>query len=529
MRPLLAAAVAVIVALIAVPSVGSAARPAPAALVRQGLGQAVERGDLTQTEAAGYRATLTNVLAAAKGLPPLRARLLEAVVADLAVQWRSYTAPRALTLFSTLVVNAKWLSTNALTGPHPDIEGDDGAVYRFFSGHGYVFHPLANFAKLNADVASKDEAATAHLASALLARGVVSGRSLVWEYDFPFAAGRPPWTSGMAQAVAAQAFARAGTLLSDQNFLDTADAAYDAIPGLLSPSSPAKPWVALYSFDRVPVLNAQLQAALSVGDYATISGNAAATAMATRLTAAARSMLPRFDTGYWSLYSLRGDESPLDYHDYVIGLLRKLASRTGEVVWQEAARRFQDYESEPPVIRLRGAPATVYPRPADGFLDEAPIRFWLSKASTVTLLVGGKRVTRSFPHGENTFLWSPGAADPGTYRPFLTAVGPGGTSAGRAVAPVTVAAVPGPPPVEVTVTAPATVTWSSVAEGTPWLHLRLRLSDGSGSVARTIDLGHRGLAGTRHLELPPGRWHATMLASNSAGRTSAVSLGYLPR
>ncbi len=526
MRLSLAAAAAV-VALLVVPVSGASARPSPAALVRQGLTLAVERGDLTATETAGYRATLTNVLAEAKRLPPLRTDLLLAVVGDVASQWRTYTAPRALTLFSTLAVNADWLSSHALTGPRPDIEGDDGAVYRFFSGPGYVFHPRAHFAKLNASAAAKDETRTTHLAAALVARAVPVGRALVWQYDFPFAKGRPPWTSGMAQAVAAQAFARAGTLLSDQMLLDTADGAYAAVPRLLSPSSPTRPWIALYSFDRVPVLNAQLQAALSLGDYATISGNAAAASTASRLTAAALTMLPRFDTGYWSLYSLRGDEAPLDYHDYVIGLLRKLATRTGEAAWQQAADRFEGYESEPPVIRLGEGPPTVYPRPADGFRDEAPIRFWLSKASTVTLLVGGKRVTQTFPHGANTFVWAPGPADPGTYHPFLTVVGPAGTRTEQAAPAVTIAPAPGPPPLDVSVTPPATLTWSSDAEGTPWLDLRLRLVQGA--LTRTIDLGHRRLAGTRHLRLPPGRWHVTLLAANSGGRTRAVSLGYLPR
>jgi hypothetical protein len=527
MRFAFAAALAALVPLLAVPAAESAARPSPAALVRTGLAAAVERGDLTPTEAAAYRATLENVLARAERLPPLRTQLLLAVVGDVAAQWRSYTAPRALTLFSTLAVNADWLSTHALTGHYPDIEGDDGAVYRFFAGRGYVFHPLANFAKLNADVAAKDEVETAHLGSALLGRAVPSGKALVWQYDFPFASGRPPWTSGMAQAVAAQALARAGTLLGDQALLDAADAAYASLPRLLSPSSPAKPWVALYSFDRTPVLNAQLQAALSIGDYGTISGNAAAAVLAEHLTDAARKLLPRFDTGYWSLYSLHGDESPLDYHDYVIALLRKLATRTGDAAWQEAADRFQVYESEPPVVRLRGAPPTVYPRPEDGYRDEAPIRFWLSKGSAVTLIVGGRRITERFPRGENTFVWSPDDAGPGTYHPYLTAVGPGGTRAETPGPPVTVAPAPGPPPVAVTVTAPATFSWSSDAEGTPWLHLRLRLT--RGAVARTIDLGHRGLAGTRHLQLPPGRWHVALTASNSAGRSRFVSLGYLPR
>jgi D-glucuronyl C5-epimerase C-terminus len=525
MRSVLAAAAAV--ALLAVPVSGSAVRPSPTALVRQGLTLAVERGDLAPAEASAYGATLTNVLAEAKRLPPLRTELLQAIVADVSVQWRSYTAPRALQLFSTLAVNADWLSSHRVTAPHPDITGEDGAVYRFFTDHGYVFHPLANVARLNADVAAKDVAETAHLVEALLARAIRSGNGLVWEYGFPFGTGRPPWTSGMVQAVAAQAFARASELLSDQSLLDVAGAAYAAVPRLLSPSSPAKPWIALYSFDRAPVLNAQLQAAISVGDYATISGDPKAASLAERLTAAARSLLPRFDTGYWSLYSLKGDESTLGYHDYVISLLRRLATRTGDGAWRETADRFQAYESEPPEIRFGAPPPTVYPYPEDGFRDQAAIRFWLSKRSTVTLLVAGKRVTGTFGHGENIFPWTPEGAAPGTYHPVMTVVGPAGRRAAGEAPPVTVAPEPGPPPLSVTINAPATLTWSSPAEGTPWLRLRLRLTQDS--VVRTLDLGRRGLAGTRTLELPPGRWHVTLFASNSAGRSRYVSLGYLPR
>jgi hypothetical protein len=86
--------------------------------------------------------------------------------------------------------------------------------------------------------------------------------------------------------------------------------------------------------------------------------------------------------------------------------------------------------------------------------------------------------------------------------------------------------MPGPPPIDVAVNPPATLSWQSPAEGTPWLRLRVRLR---GSTVRELDLGRRGLAGTRHLSLPPGRWHATLLAANSAGKTRSVSLGYLPR
>ena len=202
MRLVLAGAAAV--ALLAVLPAESATRPAPAALIEQGLARAVAAGRLTPAEAGGYRGALARARTEAKGLPPLRAALLSAVIADVAGQWRSYTRPRALTLFSTLSVNTDWLAGHALAGPHPDLAGDDGAVYRFFSTHGYVFHPLANFAKLNSVVAAGDLDGTERLAAALLARAVPVGKALVWEYEFSFASGHAPWTSGMAQAVAAQ-------------------------------------------------------------------------------------------------------------------------------------------------------------------------------------------------------------------------------------------------------------------------------------------------------------------------------------
>lgn len=524
MRLVFAAAVAV--ALLAVLPAGSATRPASPALIKQGLARAVSAGRLPADEAAGYGAQLARAQAAMKKLPPLRADVLDGVLADIAALRGSYTKQRALTLFSTLAVNVEWQSSHTVGSAHPDIAGEDGAVYRWFWSHGYVFHPLANFAKLNSLAAAGNLGGTEELAAALVARAIPSNGALVWEYEFPFASGRAGWTSGMAQAVAAQALARAGDLLSDPTLLGAADAAYAAVPRLLSPSSPAKPWIALYSFDRTPVLNAQLQAALSVGDYAAISGDPAADALAGRLTAAAARLLPRFDTGYWSLYSLRGDESPLDYHDYVIGLLRKLATRTADTAWRAAADRFREYESQPPVIRPAKTTPTVYPLPADGYRDEARIGFWLSKRSTVTLRVGKTVVAYTLGHGDHTLIWAPGEAAPGVYHPRLTAVAPGGRVEEDAP-PVTVGREPGPPPLTVEVAAPATVSWSSSTDSTPWLRLQIRLVQ-SGT-ARTVELGKRGLEGTRHLWLPPGRWHATLLATNSAGKTRSASLGYLPR
>ncbi len=437
----LVSAAAAAVALLAVLPAGSAVRPTPAALIANGIA----RADLTPAEKAEYRAVVAGARREAKRLPRARAELLQKVLADVAAQWRGYTRPRALVLFSTLAFNGAWLANHAVWGDHPDRTGEDGVVYRFFWSHGYVFHPLANFAKLNQTAASGDLDGTERLAQALLGRAIPVGSKLVWEYEFPFASGRAPWTSGMAQAVAAQALARAGDLLSDPALLDAADGAYEAVPGLLSPGSPVKPWVALYSFDRTPVLNAQLQAALSVGDYAALTGQPPAEAFANRLTASAEALLPSFDTGYWSRYSLHGDDSPLHYHDYVITLLRKLAARTGDAGWSETADRFLAYETQAPVLRVGGILATLYPRPADGYRDRARIRFWLSKRSTVTLRVGHSVMSETFGHGDHTFVWEPGKkAVPGTYHPRLTAVGVTGQRVEKSLPPVRIARGPRP-------------------------------------------------------------------------------------
>jgi hypothetical protein len=432
MRSALAAAAAV--ALLAALPAGSASRPKPAALIAKGLA----RADLSPAEKSQYGAVLARARADVRRLPKLRAELLRKVIVDVAAQWRSYTSPRALVLFSTLAVNADWLEQHAVWAGHPDLTADDGVVYRFFSSHGYVFHPLANFAKLNLEAAAGDVEATQRHTTGLLARATPVGSTLVWQYEFSFATGAAPWASGMVQAVAAQALARAGELLSDQALLDAADAAYAAVRRLLSPRSPAKPWVALYSFDRTPVLNAQLQAALSVADYAETIGDESAAAFADRLTDAAARLLPRFDTGYWSLYSLHGDDSPLDYHDYVITLLRKLGARTGEASWGETAERFHAYESQPPVIRVAPLPRTLLRR------HKARVRFWLSKPSSVTFRAGKTVVSESFGHGRHTIVWAPKNAVPGTYHPRLTAVGPLGLRVEHTLPPVKIAQAPRP-------------------------------------------------------------------------------------
>ena len=131
----------------------------------------------------------------------------------------------------------------------------------------------------------------------LRARGRNAPR-LVWDYRFSYAGSPPPWQSGMAQAVAAEALARAG-------YVRPARRAFYAVPPLLALAS-GQPWIRLYSFNALPVLNAQLQSALSPRRYGRIARDRRAKRLSIRMVAAADMLFPRFETACWSRYSIDG-------------------------------------------------------------------------------------------------------------------------------------------------------------------------------------------------------------------------------
>jgi len=492
-----------VAALAVVLSIADSAAPAKQAgaldLIQQGLAQAVAAGQLDQSTATGYATIAKQAVVEQGTIPPLRAQTLAAMLKDIAAQAQSYTAPWALTLFSMLEFNEQELATHRLPPSGTDVYGDDGVLYRFVKGHGFEFHPLGDFAALNTLILAGKHDEAQQLATALVARGEPKEGRLLWSYPFPFGRGQPPWRSGMAQAVAAQALARVGQALGDQALLAAADQAYAAIPGRLVRALPAGPWIKLYSFDAAPVLNAQLQAVISIGDYAQISQNTGAAGLAAQLQAAAAALLPKFDTGYWSLYSLDGKESPLSYHDYVVSLLKRLANRTGDTTWSDFATRFQSYEAQPPVLKPSAAatpdpanPIVIYPDPQDGYLDTATFSVWLSKLSTVTLHAGGKTQSLELGHGPQSIVWSPGRRAPGTYYPYLTAVDVAGNSTRISLRQVLMKALV-PPVVDAHIAGKRTLVWSATDDGTPWLHLVVRLDNGT--KRRYRDLGTTPLAG----------------------------------
>lgn len=490
--------------------------------IRRGIDVALARGWIKPEDADAYRAELKRALADVSFLPRARSRELAGVLHDLARLSDGYLSPRARTLFGELAANDSWLEAHGVPSSKTDVTDADGVVYRAFPGHGLQFHPLGAFSALEVMVDLKQTAEAERLAQALVARAIPKGDGLVWEYLWPYSGARPPWTSGMAQAVAAQILARTSVLTGDVTLLDVARRAYAAIPGRLILQLPSGPWIRHYSFARLVVLNSQLQSTASILEYAKLSGDTAAADLGAQLAETTKALLPRFDTGAWTLYSLGGYEESLEYHRYVVTLLWQLGSLTGDPFWGKTALRFKGYTTTPPAITPGAAPGTLYPRPADGYRDYARIRFWLSKASTVTLTVAGRNRRIYLSRGPHVLWWWPGTSlQPGSYDASLHAVDLAGNATDVALPPVTVAWDTRPPAVDASLSG-SVLTWRAADEGTPWLDLRVVLS---GARTRVLRLGRNANTGSLRLRLPAGRWSASLVAANSAGRRTTVPLG----
>jgi hypothetical protein len=243
-----------------------------------------------------------------------------------------------------LTANVAHFAENPVPLPPADMTGEDRVVYRWFAAHGFQFHPLANFATLNGHAKNQRREEAGQLAKAMVARGVKEGRTLTWEYYFPFA-GPGRWTSALAQSAGAQALARTGALLEDDALLAGARATYREIARDLSQSLGGGTWVKEYSYSDMAVLNAQLQSIVSLAEYARITKDTEAQRYVERLSTAARTLLPEFDTDCWSRYSLGGPPASDSYHRYHVNLLDRLAEIESHSIWAETGARWKGYLS----------------------------------------------------------------------------------------------------------------------------------------------------------------------------------------
>ena len=310
-------------------------------------------------------------------------------------------------------IETREVNSAHLVGPR-DVQARSGAVYRRYGAHGYQFQPLASFGRVNALLDAREPSRARSLARALVARGVRVGPRLYWEYPFAVYGARPRWTSGLTQAVAAQALARTGLMREARR-------AFAAISPTLLMALPEGPWVRLYSFNDSVVLNAQLQTLLSVHQYAVLAHDSNARELSNALAQSSQRLLPRFDTGSWSRYELSGGDSPIGYHQYVTSLLWKLARMFGGGVWERQAKRFRIDWRQPPAISVLPPRHRVYLL-SSGRHAQASVVFTVSKPAVLTVRVGNVSVTASRPAGRHVLLWRPGAHTAPTVRATIAAV-----------------------------------------------------------------------------------------------------------
>ena len=266
------------------------------------------------------------------------------------------------------------------------------------------------------------------------------------------------------------------------------------------------------------MLNAQLQSAISLADYAQLTSDAEAADYANLLLETAKTMLPEFDTGHWSRYSL-GSESSLHYQDYVIDLLKKVGKRTGDTAWTDTAKRFELYKTEPPLLTSPTVTPIVYPRPKDGVRDELIVSFQLSKPSKVALVVDGKAVDGyTWQGGRRTFTWSPLDLAPGSHVAKLVAQSSDGHPGETALPSFSVERDTAPPMLSAT-KADGRVSWSAKDLESACCKIRLELRR---------DTERRVLAPSRvkgAAAIPEGYWSVTAIAIDTAGNVTRNELG----
>src|SRR3954452_6357840 len=189
--------------------------------VKSELARLATSGSITAIERSERLSAFNAVKRAAKRLPRGTTRRREltgvvAIVEGIAAR-RTLNGPRLVPLWLMLETNRPYWTTH-ISGPSTRRISFAGSqlVWQYFPGQGLQFHPLANFAKLNALWSSKDDEMADEMLTELLALRVPRAGGVAWEYDFAFAGGRPPWVSGIAEGTGVQAMARVAKRLHRQ-------------------------------------------------------------------------------------------------------------------------------------------------------------------------------------------------------------------------------------------------------------------------------------------------------------------------
>ena len=339
---------------------------------------------------------------------------------------RGFVAPSRLNAMSlTLERNQQWWTRGSIprNGQRIEFAGSE-LVWQYYTNEGLQIQQLANFGKANALWRDGNQGELRALLDELISLASDRGGALAFEYFFEFGGGEPPWTSGLSQATALQALARATDLTGDPKYRDVATRGLGVFeqppPNGVRVDGEAGPHYLIYTFNPdLRVINAFLQAVIGLHDFAQLTDDPRAQALFSSGEAQARVETPRYNTGVWSLYSLTR-ESDLSYHKLTRDFLRRLCDRLGAPVYCDTAQAFTDQlkitpEVAPVTRRVRGG-------------KPAQLTFRLSKISRVGLTVldtSGRTVFATSAvsgYGEKFFSWSNPPIAGGNYTLRVSAV-----------------------------------------------------------------------------------------------------------
>ncbi|HWI22614.1 MAG TPA: D-glucuronyl C5-epimerase family protein [Baekduia sp.] len=407
------------------------------------LKQLLAKGQLDQPTHDAYAANYAAAKKTLRKLKGTRKAQLAAVIKNLdATAMRGQlTSTRAPALFLTLERNRAWweAGTPIGSGARISFPGSE-LVWQYYPGQGLQIQWLGTFGKANGYLKAKNVQNTKLKLLLDEATVLASARAggLGWEYLFRFDGGTPPWVSGMAQATALQAFARAGIKYSAANSSDPArGAAYLATahnglaifgaepPEGVRVNEASGPHYLIYSFARaLRVQNAFTQTISGLHDYAQLTGDPTGLQLFLQGEAELRAETPGYDTGAWSMYS-NFRESNLHYHGETINFLKTLcASLTADAaaapanggvapggippldpaVYCAAEAKYRAYLTTPPVLSLR--PSKLRKGKATS------LKFTLSKISRVAVTVRRKDKvlysrTLTLGHGDRSVRFKP--------------------------------------------------------------------------------------------------------------------------
>jgi hypothetical protein len=315
--------------------------------------------------------------------------------------------------------------------------GRDPAVFQYYPGRGMQLQPLAGWGKANwlagqclrARTKARRRAACPvtelrRTVDRLLELAAPRGDFLAWEHYFSWGGGTPPWISGMTQATAISALARASRALDEPRWRRAAHRALGAFTTPPPVGVDGGDHYLMYSFSpTLRVFNGELQAVNGIGELAAAyPSDRLAARLFRRAERTARAMIAAADTGAWSLYSLAGREATLGYHQLIEGFFADMCTRTLRRIYCAARDRFVRYEREPtriaiaPLRKLRAR-------------HLASVRFSISKVSSVSVRVWSKNrltFTRDLElaHGSHSVLWAPPRR--GRFHIRVSAQGPSG-------------------------------------------------------------------------------------------------------